>query len=335
MSSDQLLPLPLSPQEWDTMFTLPSPRQTTDHAALKTTPLFNAQLPTPPSSDEGEEGERDSNTVVSVSAAFHPGAQLHAQPPDMILVSSDSVWFYVHTQTLAISTNDFHGVLHNPGNPENPPIIPLPEASAELNVLLHSLYNMSAAPYSPSPANVAAALDALHKYGMNPITFTAPHSPLFLLMIRLASMNPLECFAIAAERSMHDLLTAISSFLLACHLPDVTDEQATRIGPLYLKRLFFLHLGRMDALKRILLPPPASHPPSLTCDYVEQKQLTRAWALATAYLAWEAKPDISIPSIEAALRPLGEHLSCAQCQGLLRERISNLVVQWSLVKRTI
>ncbi|VDC04099.1 unnamed protein product [Peniophora sp. CBMAI 1063] len=334
MTGDHLLPAPLSPQEWDALFTMASPETIVDWPA-KSKPQRNAQtLPTPPSSDEGDEDE-DKNTVVSISAAFHPGAQLDSAPPDMILVSTDSVWFSVHTHRLALSNNDFNGVLHTPGNPENPPTITVPESSAELNVLLHCLYNMSAAQYSPSPSHVAAALDAMFKYGLNPAIFTTAHSPLFTLILRMAAAEPFECFALAAERNLHDIVTGISAYLLSCHLADITDEQAVRIGPLYLKRLFFLHLGRLEALKRILLPPPMSHTPSMTCDFVNQKQLTRAWALATAYLAWEAKPDISTSSIEAALRPLGEHIGCDQCQNILRERISNLVVQWSLVKRTI
>lgn len=212
----------------------------------------------------------------------------------MTLVSTDSVWFSVHTHRLAISTNDFNGVLHTPGNAKNPPTIILPEASAALNVLLHSVYNMSAAQYSPSPSHIGAALDAMLKYGIDPTRLTTPHSPLFTLILRLAASDPFECFALAAERNLLDLVTAVSSFLLSRHLADITDEQAIRIGPIHLKRLFFLHLGRLDALKRILLPPPMSHTPSMTCDFVGQKQLTRAWALATAYLAWEAKPGVPL-----------------------------------------
>ncbi len=87
---------------------------------------------------------------------------------------------------------------------------------------------------------------------------------------------------------------ADSNFLprLSYHLPGLTDELVDRIGPRYLKRLFFLHMGRADALKRILLPPPHPHPPTLWCDFEEQKRLARAWALASAYLAWEARPGM-------------------------------------------
>src|SRR6266478_3793420 len=42
--------------------------------------------------------------------------------------------------------------------------------------------------------------------------------------------------------------------------------------------------------------------------------------------------DLSTQAIEIALRPLGDYLGCDQCNQLLRERINNLVAQWSIVK---
>ena len=107
---------------------------------------------------------------------------------------------------------------------------------------------------------------------------------------------------------------------------------AAKIGPIYLKKLFFLHLGRTDALKRLLLPPPHPHAPTPTCDFMEQKKLTRAWALASAYLTWDARPDMSASTMEAALHPLADHLQCDLCKQSLRDRIRDLVVQWSVVK---
>ena len=42
--------------------------------------------------------------------------------------------------------------------------------------------------------------------------------------------------------------------------------------------------------------------------------------------------DLSTSTMESALRPLAEHLTCEHCQQALRDRIKNLVVQWSVVK---
>ncbi|OBZ76566.1 hypothetical protein A0H81_03701 [Grifola frondosa] len=145
-------------------------------------------------------------------------------------------------------------------------------------------------------------------------------------------MAPIDVYALAAAHDLYDLAVPVSSHLLAFALPSLTDEHAARMGPLYLRRLFFLHLGRTDALKRILLPPPPPHAPTSTCDFTEQKKLTRAWALASAYLAWDARPDLSTSSMEAALCPLGNHLSCDVCQKALGERIKQLIVQWSVVR---
>jgi hypothetical protein len=58
--------------------------------------------------------------------------------------------------------------------------------------------------------------------------------------------------------------------------------------------MFFLHVGRVDALKRILLPPPHQHPPTIDCGFSDQKGVTRAWALASSYLVWDARPGGSL-----------------------------------------
>lgn len=42
--------------------------------------------------------------------------------------------------------------------------------------------------------------------------------------------------------------------------------------------------------------------------------------------------DLSTSTMESALRPLSEHLSCKPCREALNDRIRNLVKQWSMVK---
>ena len=101
---------------------------------------------------------------------------------------------------------------------------------------------------------------------------------------------------------------------------------------MYLKRLFLLHMGLTEALKRILLDPPKGHAPKRSCDNEGQGKLTRAWALACAYLAWDAKPSMSSGVIEAALLPLADHLDCRLCEKLLRDRVKDLVEKWNVVK---
>ena len=233
------------------------------------------------------------------------------------------------------------------------PILAVPEPSAVLNVLLHTIYDMSCAHYSPSFEQMVSAVHAMKDYGIPPDSRILPSTPLFILLLSHAPLHPLELYAVAASYDLRDLAVSTSSHLLSLQLSSITESMAERIGPLYLRRLFFLHFGRVDALKRLLLSPPHPHAPTTWCDFTEQKKLTRAWALASAYLAWDARPgtlqlltphtcvqlttflppqDLSTSVMEAALNPLAEHLSCDLCRQALRERIKTLVVQWSVVK---
>lgn len=296
------------------------------------------QVPTPPISNEGSPTEDylEANTIVSVSTTFFPGATLGPLPPDLIFLSSDGVFFYVHGhQVLGASENGFNSLLPpkpSKGREDIGPMISLPDHSCVLNVLLHTIYHLHCTHYSPSIDTLIAAVDTMHKYGIPVSKYIALGSPLYQLILALAPIAPLELYSLAAAYDLYDLAVPISSHLLAFPLSNISDEMAERMGPIYLKKMFFLHLGRIDALKRLLLPPPHPHAPTPDCDFTEQKKLTRAWALASAYLAWDARPDLSTSSMESALGPLGEHLSCELCQTTLRDRIKQLVIQWSVVK---
>ena len=236
------------------------------------------------------------NTIVSVSTTFHPGANLLPIPSDLILLSSDGVFFYVHTtQVLSVSNNQFNGLV--PPKPAKTkvrddlePVLSLPESASVLNIVLHVVYDLSCAHYHPGLETLILAVDAMATYGLSPRQHIAPSTPLYSLILNQAPMQPIVIYALAAAHDLYELAVPVSSHLLSFALHTLTDEIATRIGPVYMKRLFFLHLGRLDALKRLLLPPPHPHPPTTSCDFTEQKKLTRAWALASAYLAWDARP---------------------------------------------
>ncbi|KAF8639758.1 hypothetical protein AX17_001020 [Amanita inopinata Kibby_2008] len=299
------------------------------------------QVPTPPHSHDGSpviDDPPEGSTLVSVSTTFHPGAQHQSLPPNVVLLSSDGVFFYVHSHVLLpASGNAFNSLLRppSPHSEDQDSVVPVPEISAVLNIILHTMYDMSCAHYSPPFPLLVTAVDRMPAYGVNLKSCTIPSSPLYILLLSHAPLFPLELYALAACHDLYDLAVATSSHLLSFPLATLTDEMAERMGPVYLKRLFFLHFGRSDALKRVLLPPPHPHPPTPWCDFTEQKKLTRAWALASAYLAWDARPDLSTSTMESALHPLTEHLACEQCQHVLRDRIKNLIIQWSVVKRTI
>ncbi len=298
------------------------------------------------------------NTIVSVSTTFHPAATLLPISPDLIFLSSDSVFFYVHTsQVLSMSSNCFSNLV--PPTPARAKIvddlgtvIALPETATVLNIVLHAVYDLSPAHYHPALDTLITAVDAMANYGISPAQHIAPSTPLYSLVLGQAPIQPIAVYALAAAHDLYDLAVPVSSHLLSFALYSLTDELALRIGPVYMKRLFFLHLGRLDALKRLLLPPPHPHPPTQRCDFTEQKKLTRAWALASAYLAWDARPgthspselrgisnvltclssDLSTSAMESALCPLADHLACDICKRSLADRVKQLVIQWSVVK---
>jgi hypothetical protein len=169
----------------------------------------------------------------------------------------------------------------------------VPENSHVLNIVLHLLYMIPCTHFSPPVDVISEAIGALKRYGVSIKPFAAPDTCLYDLILSRAPLHPIELYALAAEHELHDLAVAISPHLMSFNLSTLTDEIAIQIGPTYLKSLFFLHLGRNEALKRLLFTPPTLHGPTLQCDFAEQKKLTRAWALAAAYLAWDARPGLS------------------------------------------
>jgi len=224
--------------------------------------------------------------------------------------------------------------------PQNQPIrdaavVNVPEHSEALNVVLHTIYGVSCSQYAPTFESLSAAVAALDKYGYSLGQLVAPSTPLYTLLLSHAPLYPIEVYTLASRHDIFDLAVPTSAHLLSFALSSLSEDTATRMGPKYLKRLFFLHLGRTDALKRVLLSPPHPHPPTSNCSFDSQKRLTRAWALASAYLVWDARPDMSVSMIESTLSSLGKNLQCNICEDGLQARIKNAVVQWSIVKRTI
>ncbi|EJD01650.1 uncharacterized protein FOMMEDRAFT_111633 [Fomitiporia mediterranea MF3/22] len=292
---------------------------------------------TPPDSQMGSPVDNNSErgTCISVSTTFYPQSE-GDDANVLIILASDSVFFYVNSNLLiSASRNGFNSHLPIARENDSDPILSLPETSAVLNILLHTIYDMSCAHYYPSLADLSAAVTACKTYGIPLKKYIAAGTPLSQALLAYAPTNPLEVYALAASHDLLDLAVTTSSHLLSFQLPTLTDEMAVRIGPVYLKKLFFLHLGRIDALKRLLVVSPPPHAPTQTCDFTEQKAITRAWSLATAYLTWSVRPDLSASTIEATLHPLADHLTCDQCRSTLLARIREVVVQWSMVKRTI
>ena len=273
--------------------------------------------------------------MISVSTAFFPGAPIDTSPADLILSSTDSVLFYVHSARLMRSATS--GLLSqvNARRMELLTIdnaIQIPQISTVLNIVMHCIYGLSCTHFSPTIQDIETAVHALEEYGVPSQSYCASTAPLYHTILTLIPTSPLTVYSIAASIDNRALASIASSHLLSLSLSSISEEMSIKIGPVYLKRLFFLHLGRAQALKALLLPPPRSHPPTDKCTVQSQESLGRAWALAGAYLSWDDNPNVSANFIELTLSPLGEKLDCELCKETLGVRIQGLITQWAQVK---
>ncbi|KZV85587.1 hypothetical protein EXIGLDRAFT_681709 [Exidia glandulosa HHB12029] len=269
-----------------------------------------------------------------VSTTFNPRARLAAangHPPNVALVSSDSVRFFVHTAVLrAASSNDFEGLLST--NSQN---IQVAQSGPALNVLLHSVYGLDVTPYAPDWDTLKEAIEVMHRYAVPP---PSPPEPLFALLFSHVHRpgGAEDLYVLSAQFGPNALAVSASEHLLSLDLSSITDEWAAQCGAIYLKRLFFLHLGRIQALKRIVAVPLALHAPRAGCSRGDQQQNVHGpWTYAVAQLIADARPDLPISLIEGRLNPLAYRSSCAQCAEIMTARIRAIKQEWSNVKRTI
>ncbi|KAF8885163.1 hypothetical protein BD779DRAFT_694346 [Infundibulicybe gibba] len=302
-------------------------------------PYFT-RTPTPYQSESPSHTDEDNTEkiLVSISTSFHPGADGHPPNPDLTFSSSDSVLFYVHSHIIrAASKSAFESALNAPrsNSKYEDSIISVSEPSVTLNVILHMLYGKSCAQHSPSFEILLTALRHMPRHGIDPKIHITTGTPLFDLLLSFAPLFPLELYTAASQFDLYEVAASTSSHLLSFSLSSITDEMAEQMGAIYLKRLMCLHINRFQALKRGLLTPPHPHPPTEACGFVEQKKLTRAWALVSAYLVWDARLDLSTHNLQTALNPLTEQLNCPLCLKSLKDRTRDVVVQWVSVKRTI
>ncbi|CDO75646.1 hypothetical protein BN946_scf184743.g6 [Trametes cinnabarina] len=306
----------------------------------------------------------DASGDATISAAFQPSLRIDDLLPDLTLISSNNVYFYVHRHRITgASSNSFGGLLLFDWGAHRHGFLPslhLPETGDVINVVLHTMYGLSCLHFHPSLETVEAALDALIKYGVPIETYTAPFQPLYQLILSHAPYRPIETYALAGRHQLEDLAVTVSGHLLSFDLSRITDDLAKKMGPVYLKRLFLLHQSRLMALKELLLKPPANHPVTPGCNPNEHGKLTRAWALTTAQLVWDAMPskpitgfEVDVPeaqglpsvalsvvgispnSLRALLEPIAETIVCESCRKMLQQRIQEVMYSWGQVKPTI
>ncbi|PPR06268.1 hypothetical protein CVT24_000887 [Panaeolus cyanescens] len=273
-------------------------------------------------------------TTISVSTAFHPNSHPNASP-DTIFTTSDSVWFYTSSTVILSRTPRAFRTLLGVSLRDSrfrDVVIPIDIPSTEFNVIMHLLYGSSPAPHSPTFDTLLKAVDRLPLLDMNPQDYVLPNTPLYSLLLSYAPLHPLDVYSLAGHHDLYTLASQCSPHLLALSLSTITDQQAERMGAVYLKKLLLLHVGRIGHLRDILLKVPDFHPETKKCTFNDQKAVSRAWALGSASLVWDARPDLSSHSIQTSLSQLMEPLLCDQCQMALKNRIKDVVARWTSVK---
>ncbi|KAL1746954.1 hypothetical protein HDZ31DRAFT_33103, partial [Schizophyllum fasciatum] len=273
------------------------------------------------------------SALISMSTTFTASAKLGGAAPDIALVSTDGVYFYVNCALLAgVSANGFDGLLPpKDRSPDGYPLGRARDAADVLNVVLHAIYDMSPARYAPSVTTLLSALGRLPAYGLAPAQYAAPPRVLYLILLAQAPLAPLAVYTAAARCGLHDLAVAVSPHLLSFPLPALTDAQAEAMGAVYLKRLFMLHKQRVEALKGVLAQAPYPHPETETCNFADQKKVARAWQLAATYLVAEAQPDLPPSRMEATVNSLMVGMTCESCKEALRTRLQKAVVEWTML----
>jgi hypothetical protein len=197
-------------------------------------------------------------------------------------------------------------------------------------------YDLDPSDHNPSLEQVSSALVALPKYGLSLEIATATGTHVYNLIMGLASKSSIDTFALVCHHNLERLATDISQLLISIPIHDLNDQQCTMMGPVYLRRLVFLQVGRTERLKEILNVPPTKHEPTMSCDAVNQRRnLEAVWDDAVRELVWEVKAHTSVSLLHTAITPAVDRVTCADCKTAIRERIKQIIVDWTLVKSTI
>ncbi|KAF7985946.1 hypothetical protein HWV62_43886 [Athelia sp. TMB] len=212
---------------------------------------------------------------------------------DLIIITDDHCHYYLDSETLyAVTNNNFNHTLDGftPGGQtgsDAKPVSAIPETSSVFNILVCAIYGLTYSNHIPSFKTLDQAVDAMQTYGIAVERLIVPGTPLFDSLFAHAKTHALELYALAAHNSLHALAVEASAHLDSSQLSTLSDEIAVRIGALYLKRLFFMHLDGAEELRRLLDPLLCPGQPIMACGCEHQLATTWAWALASSSLVWD------------------------------------------------
>lgn len=156
------------------------------------------------------------------------------------------------------------------------------------------------------------------------------------MLLRQVEVDPLRVYSVGAAHAIDMVCIQSSEHTLSTPSSSITEANAMTMGALYLRRLFFLHLGRMEAFKRIAGPPPEMHAPTPACSEVTQRAIQKAWKAALADLLLAEMPQATpVSSVISAFGPVANSTQCSACKEKIQERIASVVQGWGNVKTII
>ncbi|KAG8923949.1 hypothetical protein FRC00_005661 [Tulasnella sp. 408] len=320
-----------------------------------------------------------SSTEIRVSTTFFPSALLPNVPDggrsDLIVHTSDTVFFYVHQSVLrARSNNNFgmllsttyyasntsppaHREIHDrdqgtrdyfgggragnvpfiessaPDQTNTIPTIFVSEESVVFNIILHLTYGMACGRYGPSIEVISNALEAMPRYGL---PTPDPTNEIWTVLLRQAEVDPLRVYSLGAAHAVDTVCIQSSEHTLNTPLSNLSEADAMTMGAIYLRRLFFLHFGRVEALKRIVGPPPDTHADTTVCSEMVQRNVKKAWKAAVAELLLAETPQATaVSALVSAFGPIANSTQCLACKEKIQERIASVVQAWGNVKKII
>jgi len=207
------------------------------------------------------------------------------------------------------------------------------ERSAVVNAILHIVYQLPLQRYGPKLEELEDALACLHKYG---IQLGDRDSDINSLLIQYAPTQPFRVYTAAASHGIESVCVAASEYTLPHSLDALSEANALVMGAVYLRRLVFLHLGRREALIRVIRDPPATHQPTATCSIRDQEAVERTWAVTTAGVMISPMSHGTTPwMLIGAYSGLISKPNCETCRNEVRKRVSDVLREWLAVKRTI
>lgn len=177
------------------------------------------------------------------------------------------------------------------------------------------------------------ALACLSKYG---IPMPDGDSDVWGLILRHAPLHPMRAYALGAAYGLDSVCVLASPHTLGVSLSTLTDGEVSLMGAIYLRRLMFLHMGRRDALKRVVARTPAQHAPTVACSLMDQVAITRMWNAAVADVLTITMPQNAAPdTLIGLLSPILRSTDCLFCGDIVQRRIARVGSDWLNVRRTI